>query len=354
MLQIWGHGNGLNVETNCNCIPVIYRRFAEGSHALQGQFAYFISGYFGRYTADPDYVNWLDNVHIPNQIQKQIRKGSAIVVVDDTAESFSTHDIGPTLERFSTRHNLDDSNFVFSTNNLGFKKQSYCDVYSAPFALEYCKYAIIDKDPLYYDPIMQQRGRWEYPFISLGGEPREHRRILHNMIRDRYPDTGICTMNTGFRGTDYSDIQFTPESSPYEKDNTEPFIWHQINARHYINIPYAAVMETYISSDRSSITEKAFKNLVYPQPFVLLGAAGIIDRMKQYGYNFYDDILSHDYDTIQDNATRIKRVFESFSWLIEQPTNLVYERTVTEHNRNISRKLTIAQDFVSYLHRKLS
>lgn len=361
MLQVWGHGDKLDVEANINCIPVIYRRYAEGSHVLQGKFAYFISSWFGRSQTNSDYLNWLDSVTIPRIILENVTYGKAIIVADDTTESLSSKDLGPTLERFTKRNTLDgkvvldSSNFVFSTNNINFPKQTYCDVYSAPFVLEYCKYAIIDKDPDFYNAVMQQRGKWEYPFISIAGEPRQHRRILHNMIREHWSDSGICCINKGFRSDNYSDIEYVPEQSPYEKEQQDqPFNWHMINPQHYIHIPCAAVMETHINYERAGITEKPFKNLVYPQPFVLLAAKGLIKHMRQLGFNFYDKIVDHSYDEIADDLVRTRAVFESFKKLVDSPTDLVYEREVVEHNRNVCRNLTIAQDFINYLRKKLT
>lgn len=355
MLQVWGHSStGVNFESNCNCIPVILRPYAEGASVMQGKYAYFVSGIFGRYTGSTsEYTCWLDDVEIDQRILHHIHRGDAIVVVDDTAESFSDHEISGTLERFAQRHHLNAGNFVFATNNLNFPQKNYCDVYSAPFSLEYCRYTIVDKDPDFFNPIMTNRGDWQYPFISIGGEPREHRRLLHNKIRETYPDSGICTMNNGFRGTGYSNIPFTPEQSPYELDHNEPFIWHTVNPSHYIHIPVAAVMETYIEANKRSITEKIFKNLVYPQPFVALAATGTIKTLRDLGFNMYDEYVDHSYDTILESYARIDAVFESFTKLIGN-YDFPNEKNIAQHNRNIARNLTIARDYCDYLKQKLN
>jgi hypothetical protein len=354
MLQVWGYSpQGTSFSTNCNCIPVIYRQFAQGASLFHMKYAFFISGAFGRFeNPNTGYTDWLDTINLDERTLRHIKQGKCIVVVDDTAEAFDESTIKTTLQNFAERNKLTADNFVFSTNNLNFPKQSFCDVYSAPFGLEYCRYSIIDKDTDYFEPIMKTRGDWQYPFISIGGEPRHHRRQLHNLIRNQYPSTGICTMNSGFRANDYSTISFTPEVSPYELNHTGPYVWHDINPKHFIHVPSAAVMETYIDYDNFSITEKAFKNLVYPQPFVMLAASGSIQLLRDIGFDVYDEYVDHSYDNIVDNDDRISAVFESFCKLI-QMDHFPNEKNIVAHNREVSRNLTIANDFINYIESKL-
>lgn len=353
MIQVWGHHpDGFSLENNANCIPLILRPYLKGGTTFQNKYLYLVSGHFGRYVnnAQP-YTKWLDGIDIPDMICEHVQIGKCIVVVDDSCEVFGSQDIIDTLNNFASRNSLDKSNFVFNTSNLSFPDLEFCDVYRDNFVLEFCAFSILGRDTEYYNKIKNIRGSdWHHRFISIGGEPRDHRVKYHNLLRSKYTD-GISTINPGLRLK--SNLSFTPETSPYEDPvQTEPYIWHDINPCHYIHVPVATVMETYIDKDHVCITEKAFKNLIYPQPFVILGASGIVERLRQLGFDVYDEYVDHSYDIIQDDNQRISAVLESFEKLFGR-YDFPKEKQIAEHNRDVAEKLSIAENFVKYLSAKL-
>lgn len=354
MLQVWGYSkHGRGIEVNANCIPVIYRKYAEGASTFQQPYAYFISGYFGRFhNIDQDYTDWLAGIELPNKVVSDLEHKKCVLVVDDTGECFSVNEIRQTLFNFANKYNLNKDNFIFSTNNLAFPDLEFCDVYADAFMLEYSAYAIIDKDNEDYNTVLKNRGTsWEHRFINIGGEPRSHRIEFHNLIRSHYTD-GISTINAGLRVRPEPGL-FTPETSPYETyPQTESYIWHTINTKHFVHVPVASVMETYIDDTHTCVTEKAFKNLVYPQPFVMLGSANMIQYLRDLGFDVYDDYVDHSYDTIQDDHSRTQAVFKCFEKLIGK-SEFPREKHIAEHNRNVARNLTIARDFIDYIKQKL-
>lgn len=71
----------------------------------------------------------------------------------------------------------------------------------------------------------------------------------------------------------------------------------------YINI----VIETHMDVDQSGgvfLTEKTFKPIKHCQPFVLIGAAGSIQQLRNMGYRTFDHVIDHSYDSITDTTKR--------------------------------------------------
>ena len=355
MLQVWGYDpSGTSWETNANCIPVIYRKYAEGANTTQVPYAFFISGYFGRYRdQNTDYVNWLDTVNIPDMIKTDIINKKCVVVVDDTSESFSYQEIKNTLTNFAERNQLTSENFIFSTSNINFPDHNLFDTYSDYFTLEYCSHSMIDKDIDFVTEINNTRGNnWEYKFVCLQGEPRIHRIDMYNLLREKFTkQEAIVTLNPGYRIK--HDIPFNSEFSPYDKNvNSSTFIWHLINPYHFTKVPVAVVSETFVDSNQFNITEKTFKNLIYPQPFVLWGVPNTIKHLRKLGFDVYDRYVDHSYDSIEDYTERKNAVIDSLEKLLHT-THFPDEQEIVLHNRNIARNLKVSQKFIEYVKTKI-
>jgi hypothetical protein len=73
----------------------------------------------------------------------------------------------------------------------------------------------------------------------------------------------------------------------------------------YCNI----ILETNFDNGPSKgvfLTEKTFKAIKYAQPFVLVGAAGSLQALRNLGYRVFDNVIDNSYDTIIDNTQRWK------------------------------------------------
>jgi len=76
------------------------------------------------------------------------------------------------------------------------------------------------------------------------------------------------------------------------------------------------VTETVI--DRVHLTEKILKPIVLKQPFVLVGGAGCLQYLQDYGFTTFNRWWSEDYDNIQDPIQRMQAVAEIVNWIGKQ------------------------------------
>lgn len=71
------------------------------------------------------------------------------------------------------------------------------------------------------------------------------------------------------------------------------------------------VIETYFDDPRViAFSEKIFRALVLPRPFMLYGSAGSVGVLRSIGFDVYDDIVDHGYDDIVDNIQRQIRILD--------------------------------------------
>jgi len=77
------------------------------------------------------------------------------------------------------------------------------------------------------------------------------------------------------------------------------------------------VTETRSRNINARLTEKTFKPIVAGQFFIIIGSKGIVDYVRLLGFDVFDDIIDHSYDTIVDDRLRIKTVIEEIDRLNE-------------------------------------
>lgn len=89
-----------------------------------------------------------------------------------------------------------------------------------------------------------------------------------------------------------------------------------ITWKHMYNTKFMLVHETIPSGIGSAsvknttpfLSEKAYKPFIAGQLFVIHGCVGSVQALREQGYDVFDDIINHSYDTIQDGLDRAKRV----------------------------------------------
>lgn len=100
-------------------------------------------------------------------------------------------------------------------------------------------------------------------------------------------------------------------------DHENTSAWITVNKPTPINSAFLHVVtETVV--DRVHLTEKIFKPIVLKQPFVLVGGAGCLKYLKDYGFSTFSRWWSEDYDNIQDTTERMQAVAEIVNWIGKQ------------------------------------
>jgi GDP-L-fucose synthase len=86
---------------------------------------------------------------------------------------------------------------------------------------------------------------------------------------------------------------------------------------HYSDTLFSVVTETTFENDSLNITEKSFKPLANCHPFIIIGDQHIHEKLKEFGFELYDDLIDYSFDSIYNNLERfdavtkeIKRIHE--------------------------------------------
>jgi len=105
-------------------------------------------------------------------------------------------------------------------------------------------------------------------------------------------------------------------SSEDHNDHTLTVEEHFKNS--FINI----VLESHMDVDKSNgvlLTEKTFKPIKNAQPFVIFGAKGSLQVLRDLGYKVFDDVFNNKYDEIEDTTERYMELIMQVTKLLSMP-----------------------------------
>jgi len=110
-------------------------------------------------------------------------------------------------------------------------------------------------------------------------------------------------------------LPFAADTLNSDDHNNHTIAVNEHFSNSYLNI----VIESHMDVDQSNgvlLTEKTFKPIKNAQPFVIFGAKGSLQTLRDLGYNVFDDVLDNSYDEIENT-------YERFMALIKIVTNLL-------------------------------
>lgn len=103
------------------------------------------------------------------------------------------------------------------------------------------------------------------------------------------------------------------------------------------------VIETYFDDpDRTAFSEKIFRALSLPRPFVLYGATNSVRHLRSFGFDVYDDLVDHSYDSSYDSISRQVSILDSligYKTLSFTPTLVARLQRGCSHNKNLLKSL---------------
>jgi hypothetical protein len=113
-----------------------------------------------------------------------------------------------------------------------------------------------------------------------------------------------------------------------------------INTDLYLNSYCHIAIETLFDVDQSGgafLTEKTYKCLKFGQPFVIVGAVGSLQTLRDAGYRVFDGLIDNSYDTIVDNTQRWLAVKNTIAKIKSQDMHSWYLKCMSdlEHNQQL-------------------
>jgi len=78
------------------------------------------------------------------------------------------------------------------------------------------------------------------------------------------------------------------------------------------------ILETYVSDSHIVFSEKIFRALQLPRPWLLYCSPGSIAWLKHYGFDVLDDYVDHSYDATLQHHQRLGKIIDQLSAFIDR------------------------------------
>ena len=146
---------------------------------------------------------------------------------------------------------------------------------------------------------------------------------------------------------------------PYACDNltADQHNDHHLHVgRHYTDSYCHVVIETHFDADQSGgafLTEKTFKPIKHGQPFVLIGAPGSLQALRDLGYRTFDHVIDPSYDLETANTRRWQRVLSTIHDIQAQDPEVWFQQCADDIQHNQQHFLSTKYDRLNTLYDKL-
>jgi hypothetical protein len=177
---------------------------------------------------------------------------------------------------------------------------------------------------------------------------------LYQFQRRGILDQGFVSFNLDYRDNDLKHISGKPEifEALFNRGNE---IFAQEHEALKYRVPYSSlsdtleqsiidskisiVIETYFEENRAvAYSEKIFRQLQMPRPFVLFCAQHAVKHLRDIGFDVYDDYVDHSYDSESfaiDRQVKMLDIVDSFKNIVYNQAMLDDLENRAKHNRQV-------------------
>lgn len=128
----------------------------------------------------------------------------------------------------------------------------------------------------------------------------------------------------------YSDVMYTTKS-------------------HYGRTVFNVVTETTCVNDSCSLTEKSFKPLANCHPFLIIGDRFVHAKLREFGFELYDDLIDYSFDMVYDSTERFNLVLKE----IKRIYSLGEDYILDWYKKNIDKIKKNQDTFFSYANQNM-
>jgi hypothetical protein len=181
--------------------------------------------------------------------------------------------------------------------------------------------------------------------------------IFYELVKRNILDQGIVSYNCNRPGDAiWENLDKTVCLSNFENEykQAELFDYESEHQQGLALIPYntitgsveqciidsniSVVLETYISDSHIVFSEKLFRVLQLPRPWLLYCSSGAVEQLRHHGFDVLDDYVDHSYDKNLHHTPKLLEILDQLETFVDrQYTDNDYARfdQAARHNRNL-------------------
>jgi len=200
-----------------------------------------------------------------------------------------------------------------------------------------------------FDPIYQDRPATKGYNCFMNRLRGDRSIVFYELIKRKILDLGLVSYNCT---QDQYQLGFVQHRLQYYQDQHTvgetliPFNTVQSHGtleQCIIDSNISLVLETYTSDSHIVFSEKIFRCLQMPRPWLLYCSPGAVSLLQSHGFDVLEDYVNLDYDKIQNHGKRLLTILDQLeTFIIKQFEPSDYQRfhQAAQHNKKILQDLT--------------
>jgi len=200
-----------------------------------------------------------------------------------------------------------------------------------------------------FDPVYTDRPATR-AYNCFMNRPRGDRtRVFYELLKRNILEQGIVSFNVN---TDEYETQFVKANlntyqTEYDlgKDKVPYNNLTDTLEQCIIDSRVSLVLETYTSDTHIVFSEKIFRVLQLPRPWLLYCSPGAVTSLRSYGFDVLDDYVDHNYDQTVQHGTRLPLILDQLETFINRDYGEQdYQRfkQAADHNQQLLQQFTRA------------
>lgn len=116
---------------------------------------------------------------------------------------------------------------------------------------------------------------------------------------------------------------------------------------HYNETVFSIISETSYQSMSLTLTEKCFKSFANCHPFIVMGDMGAHQKLKELGFELYDDLIDYTFDSIESIPHRLNATYKEIRRIYELGEDYIiewYKNNIDKIERNKNKILTFSNE----------
>ena len=182
--------------------------------------------------------------------------------------------------------------------------------------------------------------------------------VFYELLKRGLLDKGFVSFNCFRPGNNFDPndrADHTRENYNWQYEQAEMVNYAQEHEQGYDLIPYnniddlpleqciinskvSLVIETYISDSHIVFSEKIFRALQLPRPWLMHCSPYSVEALRKYGFDVLDDYVSHDYDQILAHTHRLLNILDQLETFVNRQysdTDYARFQQAAEHNQKL-------------------
>lgn len=152
-----------------------------------------------------------------------------------------------------------------------------------------------------------KNNKFENLFLILNKRPHYHRCLMMDYLsKNKLLDSSSYTWDSNLKKLESYTFRWW---IPIKKSFNTNF--DNYNCSDILNGNPAFHLVTESEIEKISFSEKLFKPILSGIPFIVLGGVGFHKKLKEYGFELYDEIFDYSFDDIEEVEDRVMAISET-------------------------------------------